>query len=128
MNDSHYLGGYYAHSPFVGESSSTAYASTMQRALIVLVLALFAVLSGAALWYHGYWGIIAPTFRSFAAAQVFADLVISLALVMVWMWRDARAQGRNPWPWILATLVVGSFGPLVYLLSRREAVSSASEV
>jgi len=100
----------------------------MQRALIVLVLALFAVLSGVALWYHGYWGIIAPTFRSFAAAQVFADLVIALALVMVWMWRDARAQGRNPWPWILATLVVGSFGPLVYLLSRREAVSSASEV
>jgi len=101
---------------------------TTQRALIVLVIALFAVLSGAALWYHGYWGIIAPTFRSFAAAQVFADLVIALALVMVWMWRDARAQGRNPWPWILATLVVGSFGPLVYLLSRREAVSSASEV
>lgn len=99
---------------------------TMQRALIVIVLALFAALSGAALWYHGYWGIIEPNFRSFAAAQVFAELVIALTLVMVWMWRDARAQGRNPWPWILATLAVGSFGPLGYLLTRREADSSAS--
>jgi hypothetical protein len=99
----------------------------MQRALIVIVLAPFAALSGAALWYHGYWGIIEPTFRSFAAAQVFADLVIALTLVMVWMWRDARAQGRNPWPWILATLAAGSFGPLGYLITRRETDSSASE-
>jgi uncharacterized membrane protein YfcA len=98
----------------------------MQRALIVVVLAPFTALTGAALWYHGYWGIIQPHFQSFAAAQVFADLVIALALVMVWIWRDARAQGRNPWPWILATLAVGSFGPLVYLLTRREVDSSAS--
>jgi uncharacterized membrane protein YfcA len=90
----------------------------MQRSVIVVVLVLFGALTAAALRHHGYWGIVAPHFQSFGAAQVFADLVIALVLVMVWMWRDARSSGRNPWPWIGATLLLGSFGPLVYLLTR----------
>lgn len=91
----------------------------MPRSLLLLVLVLFGALSAAALWQHGYWGILAPHFQSLAGGQVFADLVIALSLVMVWMWRDARALGRSPWPWIAATLALGSFGPLVYLLTRR---------
>jgi hypothetical protein len=91
----------------------------MPRVLIVVTLVLFGVLSAAALWQHGYWGIVAPHFQSLGAAQVFVDLVIALVLVMTWMWRDAKAAGRNPWPWIVVTLVAGSFGPLVYLLTRR---------
>ena len=78
-------------------------------------------LSAVALWQHGYWGIIAPHFQSFGAGQVLADLVIALTLAMVWMWHDARAAGRNPWPWIVATLVVGSLSPLLYLLTRKPA-------
>lgn len=95
----------------------------MQRSLIVITLILFGALSGVALWQHGYWGIIEPHFQSFGAGQVFADLVIALTLAMVWMWHDARASGRNPWPWIAATLMLGSFGPLVYLLTRKPATA-----
>ena len=91
----------------------------MQRALIVVVLVLFGALSAMALWRHGYWGIVEPHFQSWGAGQVFADLVIALALVMVWLWRDARRTGRNPWPWLVATLLLGSFSPLIYLLTRR---------
>jgi hypothetical protein len=91
----------------------------MQRSLLVIVLILFGALSAVALWQHGFWGIVAPHFQSFGAGQVFADLVIALTLVMVWMWHDAKANGRNAWPWIVATLVVGSFSPLVYLLTRK---------
>lgn len=90
----------------------------MARALIVVILVLFGALTAAALWQHGYWGILAPHFQSFGGGQVLADLVIALSLVMVWMWRDARTTGRNPWPWLAATLALGSFGPLVYLLTR----------
>jgi len=50
---------------------------------------------------------------------VLVDLVIALTLVLVWMWRDAQATGRNVWPWVLLTLVAGSFGPLGYLLTRQ---------
>jgi len=92
---------------------------SMQRGLIILVLILFGSLTAIALWQYGYWGILAPHFQSFGAAQVFADLVIALTLVMVWMWQDAKAAGRNPWPWIIATLFLGSFGPLIYLLTRQ---------
>jgi len=93
----------------------------MQRALLILTLLLFGALSAVALWQHGYWGIIAPHFQSFGGGQVLADLVIALTLVMVWMWHDAKAAGRNPWPWIVATLVVGSLSPLLYLLTRKPA-------
>ncbi len=100
----------------------------MQRILISITLILFGALTAAALWYHGYWGIIAPHFQSFGAAQVFVDLVIALVLVMIWMWRDAKATDRNPWPWMVATLVLGSFGPLIYLLTRQSVPENVEKI
>jgi hypothetical protein len=91
----------------------------MNRVLIVVILVLFGALTAVALYQHGYWGIVAPHFQSTGAGQVFADLVIALVLVLIWIWRDAKAAGRNPWPWVVATLALGSFGPLVYLLTRQ---------
>jgi hypothetical protein len=93
----------------------------MQRALVVIALALFGLLSAAAVWRHGYLGIWTTSFQSLAGLQVLADLVIALLLVLAWLWRDARASGRNPWPWVIATLTLGSFGPLVYLLVRKSS-------
>lgn len=93
----------------------------MQRSLLVVILLLFSSLTALALWHHGYWGILAPHFQSFGEGQVLADLVIALSLAMIWMWQDAKATGRNPWPWIVATLTTGSFGPLFYLLTRKSA-------
>ena len=94
----------------------------MPRTILVLILIPFSVLSAIALWQHGYWGILAPHFQTFGAGQVLADLVISLTLVSAWMWRDAKAKGRTLWPWLVATLVLGSFGPLVYLLTRKPVI------
>ena len=93
----------------------------MQRVLLIITLLAFGALSTVAMWQHGYWGILAPHFQSFGAGQVLADLVIALTLVMLWMWQDAKASGRNVWPWLLFTLVAGSFGPLLYLLTRPAA-------
>jgi hypothetical protein len=90
----------------------------LPRPLLLTVTALFAVLSAAALWQHGYWGILAPHFRSTNAGQVFADL-----LVMVWLWYDAKEIGRNGALWLLITLIAGSFGPLLYLLTRPRSSS-----
>lgn len=94
----------------------------MQRTLLILTLIPFTALTALALWNHGFWGILAPHFETFGGGQVFADLVIALTLFMIWMWHDAKATGRNAWPWIALTLAAGSFGPLLYLLTRKPAV------
>lgn len=91
----------------------------MQRALIVITIILFGALSTAAMLEHGFIGIFLSPMQSLAATQIFFDLLISLTLVLVWMWNDAKTNGRNIWPWLIATLAVGSFGPLVYLLTRK---------
>lgn len=97
----------------------------MQRPILLVTLAAFGAISAVALWQHGYWGLIAPHFQTLGGAQVLVDLVIALVLVMVWMVRDARRTGRNPWPYVALTLAAGSFGPLVYLIVRQPAASAA---
>jgi uncharacterized membrane protein len=91
----------------------------MQRALIIITLLLFGSLSAAAIIEHGFIGIFLSPMQSLASTQIFFDLVISLTLVMIWMWQDAKATGRNVWPFLIATLATGSFGPLIYLLTRK---------
>jgi hypothetical protein len=96
----------------------------MKTVVLSVVLVGFGVLSGLALFNHGYWGIIEPHFKSFGAAQVLADLVIALTLVLTWLVRDAKKTGRNPFGWILLTLATGSFGPLIYLLTAKERAAA----
>ncbi len=91
----------------------------MHKLLLIAVLVPFAALTAVALWQHGYLGIFTLHMQSSAGLQVLADLAIALILVLVWMWQDAQRLGRNPWPWIVATFALGSFGPLVYLLTRK---------
>ena len=87
-------------------------------ALAVVILG-FGLLTALALMDVGYFGIIAPHFRSLGAAQVFTDLVILAFLACVWMVADARERGLPVWPFIAITLVAGSFGPLFYLVARQ---------
>lgn len=88
----------------------------MQRNLLIITLIALSIITTLALKNDGLWGIFAPNFQSFGEFQVFFDLVIALGLFLVWMWQDATSAGRNPWPWIVVTLAIGSFGPLIYLI------------
>ena len=94
----------------------------LQRALVLAVLPPFALLTWEAVAKYGYFGLIWLHLTDVGPGQVLADLVIALCFVMVWMWRDAKSQGRHPLGWIALTLAVGSFGPLLYLLTRRSRV------
>jgi hypothetical protein len=98
----------------------------MPRLLISATLLAFAALSAAAVWQHGLLGLFEPLLQNLAGAQVLVDLCIALSLFLVWMWGDAKRLGRNPWPWIVATLALGSLAPLAYLLTRPSAVNSSS--
>lgn len=86
---------------------------------LVAVIVAFGVLSAFALADVGYLGIIEPHFKRWGAGQVFADLVIALVLAMIWMVNDARTSGVSAWPFLVLTLVAGSFGILFYLVARQ---------
>lgn len=103
-----------------------------RNALILAVVLLdFVALSVWALAEVGYVGLFQFQLTSPAGIQVLADLVIALTLVMVWMYRDARARGTSFLPFAVLTLTLGSIGPLLYLLVRelstvRRAVPAAA--
>jgi hypothetical protein len=85
-------------------------------ALLLVVLVAFGALSALALAQVGYVGLFAYQLGHVAGVQVLVDLAVALTLVCAWMVVDARRTGRNPWPWVVATALFGSFGPLGYLL------------
>lgn len=91
----------------------------MQRSVLTITIALFGALTAAALWQTGFTGILDWHVKSLGGGQVLADLVIAVVLAMVWMWHDAKATGRNVWPWLALSLLAGSFGPLLYLVSAK---------
>lgn len=68
----------------------------------------------------GYLGAYAEILKvateNLGATLIAVDLCIALGMAMVWMWNDAKANGRNVWGYLLLTLALGSLGPLLYLL------------
>jgi len=91
----------------------------MARVLLILVFAAFGAYSTYVLFDVGYVGILRSHLSNAGGIQVLCDLTISLGLVCVWMVQDARQRGRSAWPFVVATLLLGSFGPLLYLLLRQ---------
>jgi len=95
---------------------------TKIQILLGLVLAAFSFESAWAVYHFGYVGFFEHLFAAgFPTALVLFDLVIALSLVMVWMWHDARERGATVWPYLVATLALGSVGPLAYLIVRESA-------
>ena len=92
--------------------------------VLILVIAGFGLLTTLALMDVGFFGILKPHFLSWGGAQVFVDLVILAVLSCVWMVNDARTRGTSAWPFVLITLVAGSFGPLFYLVARELRASA----
>lgn len=90
-----------------------------RRNLALVILVPFTALTLYAIAQVGFIGIWEQLFAGPAAWQIGVDLVIALVLVLTWLFEDARARGRNPWPWFAMTLCLGSFGPLLYLATRR---------
>jgi hypothetical protein len=94
---------------------------SMARTLLILLFAAFGAWSTYVLFDVGYVGILRSHLVNSGSIQVACDLVIALGLVCAWMVQDARSRGRNAWPFVIATVFLGSFGPLLYLLLRGEA-------
>ena len=85
---------------------------------LVLVLLGFGLLSTYATLQVGYLGIWQSSFANWGTLQVLCDLIVTSSLAALWMLQDARRRGVNAWPFVVVTLFLGSFGPLLYLLRR----------
>ena len=83
------------------------------------VLASFTVFSAYVIWQHGYVGLFEAALANTATVQASLDLVIALSLVSIWMIGDARSRGVASLPYVLTTLLLGSIGPLLYLIRRE---------
>jgi hypothetical protein len=97
-----------------------------KQIILGLVLLDFTGLTAYALYSYGFVGFFEAVTANVATVCAFADLVIALSLIVVWMWQDARDRGWSPMPYVLLTLGLGSVGPLVYLI-RREATEAAGD-
>ena len=102
----------------------------MSRTSLVLIaiLAAFGTFSSYVMLQVGYFGIWQAGFQSVGALQILCDLVISCLLVSSWMVIDARRSGRKAWPYVLLTLLAGSFGPLFYLILRGQPGAEPAEL
>lgn len=94
------------------------------RTLLLAVTAGFTLFTAAIVGQTGLLGFYRQLLASPAAWQTLADVAIALSLVLVWMHQDARRSGRAFWPWVPLTLLLGSIGPLLYLLRRPPAAGS----
>ena len=85
---------------------------------MVLILIGIAMLVGR----FGMWGVYFN--RITHGSELLGALVLyylaGLALT-AWVVQDARRRSKNPWPWAVATLLVGPLAAIPYRLSRRAA-------
>src|SRR5262245_49896034 len=69
----------------------------LRLALLTLVLLAFAVLTVEATLAHGYLGVFEAMAANAATRLAFVDLTLSLGLVLLWMWGDARGRALPFW-------------------------------
>lgn len=91
------------------------------RPFVLLVAVLFTAYSAMVVVDHGYTGFLHLAFREPWAMQMLIDLAISLTMVSSLLAIDARRRKQAAWPWLLATLLLGSVAPLWYLALRPSA-------
>ncbi len=95
----------------------------IKSSFLLCLLIPFSALSAYAMWQVGYIGIFTSSLANWGTIQVFCDLVVTSLLAIAWMLNDARSRGTNAWPFVVVTLLAGSFGPLFYLLKRGGEVA-----
>ena len=99
----------------------------MTKSLLWIITAAFGAYSLWALAQVGYFGLWQGGFANIGSTQITLDLIVASVLLMGFVVRDCKAQGRPWWPWVVATLLLGSFGTLGYLLwPRRQTRLSAA--
>lgn len=91
-------------------------ARAMRVCGLVGLFLVHAVVTARASMDSEYLELFAFAFATWPARQLFSDLTVAMVLVVGWMIVDAKKMGRNPWPYVVASVLFGSFAPVAYLL------------
>ena len=101
----------------------------MSKTLVLgLVLVAFTALNVEAIATYGYVGLFEVLLSNLAGVLVGVDIVIAISLILFWMAGDARERGLPFWPHAILALLLGSIGPLSYLIHRELKARSAARV
>lgn len=92
---------------------------TPRLVVLVLILGVFSAWSTAIVLEEGYLGFLVLAAEEPWGRQVLVDLVLALVIAWGGLRRDARAQGIAAWPYLVVTALLGSIGPLAYLVHRE---------
>lgn len=92
-----------------------------ERPALIATLVAFGALTLVGIVADGPSGIVDAITFNWLSLQIYIDLVIAVAVICVWIYRDCATRDKNPWPWIIGSAMVGMFSPLVYLLVRDTA-------
>ena len=63
-----------------------------------------------------------PPFNELATYQIFADLIISLTILLTFIYQEVRRKSLSQklfWICALTTPLIGSFAPLLYLIWEK---------
>jgi cytochrome bd-type quinol oxidase subunit 2 len=102
-------------------TTAPADSSRSLAVLAGLVLAGFGVFSCWVVATQGYFGFVRLADHEPWALQMLLDLVIACAFAVSWVVRDARKRGIASWPFVVATLLLGTIGVLAYCVRRSFA-------
>lgn len=92
------------------------------KSLVTLFLIALTAITIPAVLEFGVLGILKVAFSSTATIQVWFDLFIALMIFMILIWHDVKRNVKVFCIWFIITLIIGSYGPLLYLLLRKKEV------
>ena len=93
----------------------------LRNILLALVAVPFLFISMKAMLEFGYLGIWQQGLLNSGTQQITLDLIIAASFGLGWVKYDAKRQGLNPWPWMVAVLPLGSIAFLGYFAYRAIA-------
>lgn len=93
----------------------------MRLAVLLAVFLGFTTWSLTIVAGQGLGGLVSLVGREPWAAQLLVDLSLSLLVAWSWLRHDARTRGLTAWPYMVATVAVGSVAVLAYLIHRELA-------
>lgn len=102
------------------QKPTTSFVDTIPKPFILFVTVLFAAQTVYAISQFGVLGLFIEATQNSATLQIFIDLILCASLLILWIRHDSKQLNRNFPFWAMLTLIAGAFGPLLYLLTRKQ--------